>query len=168
MKSDNKHSSKHKTYLLILVLVFTVLIGTACDNEGPLLTTNTQDNIEENDNDMKDTITIRVGDKVFFATLLDNAAATAFKAMLPLTINMTELNGNEKYFRFSDNLLTNASNPGTINSGDLMLWGTNTLVLFYETFSTTYSYTKLGRVNNPQGLAKAVGLGNVAVKFEIE
>jgi hypothetical protein len=44
-------------------------------------------------------ITIRIGDKVFAATLDDNATAMAFKKLLPLSITMTELNGNEKFAR---------------------------------------------------------------------
>jgi len=50
--------------------------------------------------------------------------------------------------------------------GDLMLYGNNTLVLFYESFNSSYSYTKLGYVDNPTGLAAALGNGNVVVKFE--
>ena len=45
------------------------------------------------------TITITIGDKAFAATLSDNATATAFKKLLPLSITMTELNGNEKFVR---------------------------------------------------------------------
>jgi hypothetical protein len=78
---------------------------------------------------------------------------------------MTELNGNEKYFTLSNSLPTNASKPSSIQTGDLMLYGSNTLVLFYKTFSTSYSYTKLGRVDDPAGLAAALGSGNVTVTF---
>ena len=81
---------------------------------------------------------------------------------------MTELNGNEKYFRLSKNLPTDESNPGTINSGDLMLYGSNTLVLFYESFRTSYSYTKLGRITNANGLTDALGNGNVTVTIELK
>jgi hypothetical protein len=81
---------------------------------------------------------------------------------------MTELNGNEKYFRFSVNLPTNASNPGSIQTGDLMIYGQNTLVLFYKTFPTSYSYTRLGRINDTAGLAAALGSGDVTVTYELQ
>jgi hypothetical protein len=107
-----------------------------------------------------------VGADVFSATLYNNATVTAFKEKLPMAINMQELNGNEKYYDLPDNLPNNASNPGTIQAGDLMLYGSNTLVLFYKTFSTSYSYTKIGHIDNPSKLTAAVGSGNVTVRFE--
>jgi hypothetical protein len=112
-------------------------------------------------------LVIKVGTKTFTATLEDNASAGAFKALLPATVRMTELNGNEKYFRFSGDLPTNASNPGTIQTGDLMIYGRNTLVLFYRSFPTSYSYTRVGRINDPSGLAAAVGSGDVTVTYEL-
>ena len=130
--------------------------------------TNTENNGYNNNDTMSYKIKIKIGSATFTATLFDNATATAFKAMLPITVNMTELNGNEKYFHFSTNLPENASNPGTIHRGDLMLWGSNSLVLFYQTFSTSYSYTKIGRVDDPSGLATAVGSGNITVTFELQ
>ncbi len=111
---------------------------------------------------------ITVGTKTFTATLYDNAAATEFKAMLPMRINMKDLNGNEKYFDLPTDLSASASNPSNIKSGDLMLYGTNTLVLFYKSFSTRYSYTPLGNIDDPLGLAAALGPGNVIVHIELE
>lgn len=144
------------------------IVWSACDSEDAVPTNEgTQENSKENDETMKDTITITVGNKVFKATLEANATASLFKTMLPLTINMTELNGNEKFFDFSNNLPTNASNPRTINSGDIMLWGSNTLVLFYKTFSTSYGYTRVGKIENPLGLADALGSGNIMVILEL-
>ena len=113
-------------------------------------------------------IQIKVGNKRFTATLEDNATAKAFKALLPMTTQMTELNGNEKYFGLSVILPTNASNPGTIQTGDLMVYGQNTLVLFYKSFSTSYSYTRLGHINDTAWLAAAVGSGDVTVTYELQ
>lgn len=110
---------------------------------------------------------IRVGQRTFTATLLTNATATAFKARLPLALSMQELNGNEKYGELTPGLPTGATNPGMIQTGDLMLYGSGTLVLFYETFRTTYSYTRIGRIDNPAGLAAALGSGSVTVRFEL-
>lgn len=118
-------------------------------------------------------IRVKVGASTFRATLLNNPTVKAFKARLPMTVSMVELNGNEKYYNLPGNphagpLPTNASNPGTIQSGDLTLYGSNTLVLFYKSFSTPYSYTKMGQIDKPTGLAAALGSGNVTVTFELE
>jgi Listeria/Bacterioides repeat len=114
------------------------------------------------------TVKITVGSSAFTATLASNATATAFKQMLPLNINMSELNNNEKYYNLPNSLPTNSSNPGTIQNGDLMLYGSSTLVLFYKSFSTSYSYTRIGSVDNPSGLQSALGEGSVTVSFELQ
>lgn len=111
------------------------------------------------------TVTISVGGNAFTATLYDNPAAKAFLELLPLTLDMRELNGNEKYFYLEQTFPTDASRPSGIHAGDLMLYGNNCLVLFYESFSTSYSYTTLGRIDNPEGLASALGSGGVQVTF---
>ena len=106
-----------------------------------------------------------VGDRRFALTLSDNAAARAFAAQFPLTLDLSDLNGNEKHAKLPRALPTDARRPGTIRNGDLMLYGADTLVVFYLTFNSTYSYTRLGRVNDPDDLATVVGRGNVRVEF---
>jgi hypothetical protein len=108
---------------------------------------------------------VTVGSKVFAATLSDNATARAFAAMLPLTLDMTDVNANEKYYELAKSLPANASNPGIIQAGDVMLYGSSGLVLFYKTFSTSYTYTRIGKIDDASALAAAVGVGNVAVTF---
>lgn len=138
------------------------------DNSGSGNNNGNNDNgNNEGENQMNRSMTIRVGDHSFEATLEDNATARAFAALLPMTVTMNELNGNEKYHYLSENLPTNSYRPGTIRNGDLMLYGFNCVVLFYETFSSSYSYTRFGQLDNPSGLASALGQGNVTVTFEI-
>lgn len=83
---------------------------------------------------MNNVIKITVGSSTFTATLSDNAAAAAFQALLPLTLKMEDVNGNEKFYRLSRPLPVAAANPGIVHEGDLMLWGAGGLVLFYKTF----------------------------------
>jgi hypothetical protein len=104
-----------------------------------------------------------VGERRFAITLADNAAARAFAALLPLTLDMAELNGNEKYVSLPKALPQNVYRPGTIHNGDLMLYGADTLVIFYLTFNSSYSYTRLGQVDDPAGLAQALGTRGVRV-----
>jgi len=125
------------------------------------------ESFDENDT-VKSQIKITVGNKIFEATLYDNEAAKAFKALLPLTIRMDDFGGNEKKFDFSTKFPSDNYNPENIAKGDLMIWSGNTLVLFYKSFPTKYSYTKLGKIDDSSGIEKAVGEGSVMIKFELK
>jgi hypothetical protein len=108
---------------------------------------------------------ITIGTGRFAVTLTDSAASRAFAEQLPLTLEMPDLNGNEKHAQLPTALPAHATRPGTIRNGDLMLYGSTTLVLFYKTFDSSYDYTPLGRVNDPEGLAAALGARDVRVTF---
>ena len=84
---------------------------------------------------------------------------------LPLALDMAQLNGNEKHADLPNALPTHASRSGTIRNGDLMLYASDTLVVFYWTFNSSYSYTRLGRVDDPAGLAQALGRRSVRAVF---
>ena len=112
-------------------------------------------------------IKIIVGTKEFTATLNNNETSKELVKILPMTINMSELNRNEKYHQLSQSLPTDAINMEAIQNGDLMLYSTNMLVIFYKTFSTFFSYTRIGKIENPVGLQEALGQKNVEVKFEM-
>ena len=108
-----------------------------------------------------------VDGQTFSATLLDNESTRQLVEQFPLTLNMSELNGKEKYFYMDNKSPTDDYQPGQIHAGDLMLYGNNCLVLFYESFSSSYSYTRLGSVDDPAGLAEALGTGSVEVAFSV-
>lgn len=175
---------KRLLLLLLIVLPFCMAAQSCSPDDNPMMgeterplppsapgnseENNTDNNNDDNPNDdtpMNREIRISIGDTHYTATLADNPAARAFAALLPVTVTMTEMNGNEKYYNLSGNLPTDTFRPGTIHAGDLLLWGANTVVLFYETFSSAYSYTRLGKIDNPDGLAAALGRGNARITF---
>ena len=108
-----------------------------------------------------------VGTQRFAVTLEDNPTARAFVRMLPVTLDMSELNGNEKHGRLPGSLPTVPVRPGTLRSGDVMLYGNDTLVVFYETLASGYSYTRIGRIHESAGLARALGAGGARVAFTL-
>lgn len=116
----------------------------------------------------EDSIVVKIGNQSFTAVLLNNETAKSFKALLPLTLKMTELNANEKYASLPKYLPINPTIPSRIHTGDLMMYGANTFVLFYQPLSTTYSYTKLGSVIDTSGLASALENSNVTIHFDIK
>lgn len=161
------------TSRLILHATAALLLGLAsCNKNAPIEKTDASDpassRTQVTSNAAEDKMRITIGRKIYEATLEDNLTVAKLKSLLPLTLKMTELNGNEKYHHLSTRLPTDAISPGSIENGDLMLYGDNSLVLFYKTFETTYRYTRLGRIDNPSDLADAVGAGDVTVTFELE
>lgn len=108
---------------------------------------------------------IEVNGRSFPVALSETPAAQALLARLPMTVRMAELNGNEKYCSLPAPLPADPQRLGSIRAGDLMLFGTDCLVLFYESFPTRYRYTPLGRVTDPDGLAEALGSGDPTVVF---
>ena len=134
------------------------------DTLSPLCDAVTTNMKETNDSD--NIVEITVNGHTFTAVLYDNDTAKAFKAMLPMTITMNELNRNEKYYYFDSSFPTDSTRPGTMKEGDLMLYGSSCLVLFYETFQSSYSYTKIGYIDDTAGLKNALGSGNVTVTYE--
>lgn len=139
---------KYRLIITLMMMALSLCL-TSCSTDGPDFTptpeqpvtpppSDNPDNGDDNDNPMSNKLRITVGAASFDATLEDNAAATA------------------------------SSRPGTIRTGDLMLYGANCLVIFYKTFSSSYSYTRLGRIGNPSGLEAALGSGSATITFELQ
>lgn len=144
--------SKIKKILLVLI----VILITGCSNNKVELPK------ENNDLGVNNQVKVLIDKKEYTINLEDNETAKEFVNMLPLELNMNELNGNEKYIYLDTTLPTNSSNPKRINVGDVMLYGDNCLVIFYKSFDTSYSYTKIGHIDNLPNL----GNDSISVKFE--
>ena len=120
----------------------------------------TDEKIKESD--IVNKINVTINGKEYIIQLEDNETVKNFVNILPKEFNMSELNGNEKYAYMDSSLPTNSSNPKHINAGDVMLYGDNCLVIFYKSFDTNYSYTKIGHIDNLDDL----GSGSIIAKFE--
>ena len=132
----------------------------------PLTITGCAENSQAKEAETLNAIKIQVNGKILSATLEDNLSARLFAERLPLEVEMSELNGNEKYVYLDKNLPSESVHVDEIFAGDLMLFGSNCIVIFYKDFATSYSYTRLGKIENAADLDKILGNGNVRVKFD--
>ena len=137
-------------YSLLIILLLGITMGCSFSNKE-------KNNIKEDSN-----MIVIINDKEYKVDLEDNETVKSFLNILPKEFNMSELNGNEKYVYMDESLPTNSSNPKHINRGDIMLYGDNCLVIFYKSFDTNYSYTKIGHISNLEDL----GNNNIKVKFK--
>ncbi len=112
-------------------------------------------------------VKIQIGNKICTAQFLDNASSQALLALLPMTITMSDLNENEKFYNMPNELPTHSQRVRNINCGDLMLYGSDCLVIFYKSFNTPYSYTRLGYIDDTSELANALGNGSVEATFSL-
>lgn len=137
-------------YILVVITILFLLIG--CNNSI-------------NDNSSRKVINkmkVIINEKEYSINLEDNNTVESFINMLPKEFNMNELNGNEKYIYLDKSLPTNSYNPKHINTGDVMLFKDNCLVIFYKSFDTSYSYTKIGHIDDLPDL----GNDSILVRFE--
>jgi len=109
---------------------------------------------------------VTINGKKYTASLENTQAAKELTSLLPLTLSMQEMNGNEKYGDLPQSLTQKTYSPGEIHAGDILLWGADTLVIFYKSFPTSYSYTAIGHIDDPSEIDEAVGSGSAEVLLE--
>ena len=117
---------------------------------------------EEKSDEFVSNIKITINNKEYSATLEDNDTARKLVSMLPLELVLDELNGNEKYMYLANSFPTNPYKPKHINKGDIMLFDNSCIVIFYKSFDTPLTYSKIGHIDNLDDLEK----DSVTVKFE--
>ena len=147
---------------IIIILITVILIIS-------YITIIKKDNLNVNkgsDNNMTESMTATINDKEFNIILEDNKTVKELMKMLPLEVLMNELNGNEKYYYLEKTLPTDSKRVEKIQTGDVMLFGNNCLVIFYESFKTSYSYTRIGKVENIKDLKDTLGKDDIIVKLE--
>lgn len=102
---------------------------------------------------------------VEYELILDNnLAAFDLLSILPIKLEMDDLNNNEKYSYLPFSLTNDDNYSGTIKKGDVMLYQSNCVVIFYKDFETTEYYTKIGYI---EGLPD-FGNETITVDFDKE
>lgn len=151
--------------IVIAVVITTVMMNNSQPNVDPNLNIVESDSAEDSEiieeNNM---LFVSFNGKKREVALEDNATTKSLLKMLPMELAMSDLNGNEKYAYLDEPLLTEEYSPQQIEAGDVMLFGDNCLVIFYESFETEYKYTKIGHIDE----LPEMGEGNVVVRFEAE
>lgn len=111
---------------------------------------------------------VEVGGKHFTATLEDNKAADTLAEMMqedPVTVQMSDYGGFEKVGDLGTELPT-SNRQTTTQAGDIVLYQGNQIVIFYG--SNSWSYTRLGRIDDLTGWETALGDGDATVTFALE
>ena len=77
---------------------------------------------------------------------------------------MSDYAGFEKVGALGTSLPTNNSQT-TTQAGDIVLYQGNQIVLFYG--SNSWSYTRLGKIDDLTGWSEVLGSGDVSVTFSL-
>lgn len=112
-------------------------------------------------------INIRIDGQHFLAKLYDNKTTQELMELFPITITMDDLNRNEKYHYLNQSLAVDSESVRKIQSGDIMLFSSNCLVIFYKDFKTSYSYTRLGYIEDRKRFKEVIENGSVEVRLEV-
>ncbi|MBO7431265.1 MAG: hypothetical protein J6U02_00015 [Elusimicrobia bacterium] len=106
---------------------------------------------------------IQIDNKTFTVIVENNKTVKELYQKLPITLEMSDLNNNEKYCYLDFTLPTDSKSVKNIKKGDVMLFGNSCLVIFYKSFTTSYSYTKIGYIENPADIETALGKKDIKV-----
>lgn len=120
---------------------------------------------KEGQSEMK--MNVQVGDYNFTATLENNEAVEELLDMMkegPVTIQMDDYSGFEKVGSLGRSLTTSNSQTTTA-AGDIVLYNGNNIVMFYG--SNSWSYTRIGKIDDLTDWEKALGSGNITVVFSV-
>lgn len=111
---------------------------------------------------------VEVNGYTFHATLENNAAVTELVQMMreqPAVIDMSDYSGFEKVGSLGTTL-SGSNSQTTTKAGDIVLYNSNQIVVFYG--SNSWSYTRIGHITDLTGWQEALGTGDVTITFSID
>lgn len=149
-----------KRIISLLIAVCCMFFHTACGTAS------------DKDNDAQDPegtkMIVQIGDTKFTATLYDNAAVNEFVDMMkegPVSIDMNDYSGFEKVGSLGKTLSAEDKQT-TTEPGDIVLYNKNQIVMFYG--SNSWSYTRIGKIDDLSGWKEALGSGSITAIFSLE
>ena len=150
--------------IIVFIILLSTWMITGCINHKPEEKEMREEieEMEQTSDDFTYNIKVIINNKTYQAELYENETSEILMDLLPKTFHMSELNGNEKYVYLDNRLPVNSEVPEYITRGDIMLYGNNCLVIFYQSFVSSYSYTKIGHIENLDDL----GPTEIDVHFE--
>ncbi|MBQ9886108.1 MAG: hypothetical protein IJM37_04520 [Lachnospiraceae bacterium] len=102
-----------------------------------------------------------IGEAAVPVTWEDNESVEELKKLLPLTIEMSMYGGFEQVGAIGQSIVRNDTQI-TTDSGDIVLYSGNQIVVFYG--SNSWAYTRLGHVNlSEQEMTALLGNGDVTI-----
>lgn len=155
---------KFKNKCLIIISTLLILCGCSKQIDSNDKTSEVTDDITSTQGDKS--MELLINGQSYKVNLYDNSTVNQLLERLPMTLSMDDLHLNEKYHYLNKSLPTNSESIGTISAGDLMLFGSDCIVLFYETFTTSYQYTRIGYLENIDGLKEISGNKSVEITFQ--
>ena len=133
--------------------------------ENSDISTSENNNIQEDETEMK--MNVQIGDYTFTATLEQNQAVNELIEMMkegPVTIEMNDYSGFEKVGPLGKGL-TADNHQTTTTEGDIVLYNGNQIVIFYG--SNSWSYTRIGKIDDLTDWKTALGSGDVTAVFTV-
>lgn len=158
---------KPKLLRLFSCITVTAVLLSGCAGEQNDSDLQSSDNSAMEENTVEK-MNLQIGNNSFTATLESNAAVDALVDMMceaPVVIQMSDYSGFEKVGSLGTSLPA-SNKQTTAQSGDIVLYNGNQIVIFYG--SNSWSYTKLGRIDDLSGWNDALGSGDVTVTFSLE
>ncbi len=149
------------SFVLIVAMLFVL---SSCKNKQ-VTESETEDLTQEEEAMM---MNVQVGNSTFTATLESNEAVNAFVEMMEsglITISMSDYAGFEKVGALGTSLPASDSQM-TTQAGDIVLYNSNQIVIFYG--SNSWAYTRLGHIDDLTGWEDALGSSNVEVTFSLD
>lgn len=111
-------------------------------------------------------ITVTIGGTEYTAQFDNNAAAREVAELFPLSVDMKEWAGNNEYYAGLGKTINGTAPAATaITAGDIMLYSSRSLVIFYDSSENTAGYVKLGHISGSKNLKTALDKAGGKVAF---